>query len=253
MKNAYRPIILILVLTLFSAPLPANLEDWTLEDVLQKIEEANGGLESIESVTNARFLGEVEGDDSSYDFVLLKKRPNKMRIHVKLYQRSIENIFDGNKGWRRFTQKGFDKVVPIEGKELDQMSMEADFDGPMIGSVPEGMERRLSGVERIDRVDYFVIELESDYELSRHYIDSRTFREHKSIKLSKPEEGEPQETVSYFHDNERHGQIWVSHRVERHLPDGKREIVLIKDVEINPGILDRTFNQPEERNPVPGN
>ena len=229
----------------------AELEDWTLEDVLAKISEANGGEEAIDSVTSARFLGEVEGGEESYDFVLLKKRPDKLRMHLRFYQRAIERGFDGVSGWTRVTVKGYDKVMPIEGEDLEQMRLEADFDGPLVGPAVEGTSRRLVGVERIERIDYFVVESENPFSLSHHYVDSRTFRELKTIKWKKPVEDKSQATISYFHDNQRHGQIWVSHRVERVYPDGRKEVVRINDVEINPGLLDRTFDEPGELNPVP--
>ena len=231
----------------------ADLEDWTLDEVLEKIEEANGGEDAIHSVTNARFLGEVEGQDTAYDFVLLKKRPNKMRIHLLLKNKSVENGFDGSVGWRRYTQRGHDRVVALEGDELLAQRIEADFDGPLVGVPTEGVVRRLVGIERIARIDYFIIEVQTPLGRSSHYIDSRTFRELKSIRHHTPEDGEPYDTVSHFHEIQRHEQIWVAHRVERVLKDGKKETVFIKEVELNPGILDMAFKLPKERNPFPGN
>ncbi|MEX0325293.1 MAG: hypothetical protein AB3N33_04305 [Puniceicoccaceae bacterium] len=230
-----------------------DLEDWTLEDVLAEISEANGGEEALKSVTSARFLGEVESPNDSYDFVLLKKRPDKLRMHLRFFQRSIERGFDGDHGWTRLTQRGFDKVIPVDGDELEQMRLEADFDGPLVGEALEGTSRRLIGIERIERIDYFIVEIETPFTIGHHYVDSRTFRELKNVKWKKPVKDKAQKVVSSFFENERHGQIWVSHRVEREHPDGSKEIIRINQVEINPGLLDRTFDEPAERNPLPKN
>ena len=99
MNNPFRILLICAVLQGFafarSELVAADLEDWTLEDVLKKIEEANGGSEAIEAVTSARFLGEVKASGSSYDFVLLKKRPGKMRIHLLFINKSVENGING--------------------------------------------------------------------------------------------------------------------------------------------------------------
>jgi hypothetical protein len=252
MKNPFRisalPVLLIVGLLLPPTLQSAGLEDWTLEDVLAKILEANGGEDGVMAVTNVRFIGEIKGASNAFDFVLLKKRPNKMRIHLNMYKRSIENGFDGQNGWRRYTVDDRTKVVDIEGEELFLLRVQADFDGPLVGASFKGTTRRLVGVERIDRVDYFLVAVDSEMDTTLHYIDSRTFRELKAIKKSSSPDGEPVEVTSFFYDVQRHAQIWIAHRVERHLPDGSVETILIEDVEINPGILDMAFARPEERN-----
>jgi hypothetical protein len=249
MKNLSRKFFLqALSLIVWAFPLSlysADLEDWTIDAVLEKILEANGGEESLKSATNARFRGEVKSADEAYDFVLLKKRDNKMRIHRNMYKRSVETAFDGKAGWRRFTIDDRTKVIDLEGDELSAMRIQADFDGPLVGPATEEVTRRLVGVERIDRVDYFIVEVTTPVDSSLHFVDSRTFRELKVIKKSTSPSGEPVESVSYFYDIQRHAKIWVAHRVERHKPDGQIEIILINDVEINPGILDLAFAKPE--------
>ncbi|MEX0332649.1 MAG: hypothetical protein AB3N64_14635 [Puniceicoccaceae bacterium] len=257
MKFPYRAIFpagILAALVLSGAGLfAADLEDWTLDDVLAKVSEANGGDKALKSVISARFLGEVENPNDSYDFVLLKKRPDKLRMHLRFFQRSIERGFDGDHGWVRLTQHGRDKVFPVEGDELVKMRIESDFDGPLVGSGSENVERRLLGIERIERIDYFVIEVETPFSLAHHYVDSRTFRELKNFKWQKPVDDKSQKTVSYFYENQRHSQIWVAHRVERVLADGSKEVIRINQVEINPGLLDRTFDEPAETNPLPKN
>lgn len=69
-------------LLLFATPsstLAKDLNEWTLEEVLHSVAEANGGLEAIEKITNARFFGEIITEDSAKDFFLLKRRPNMVR------------------------------------------------------------------------------------------------------------------------------------------------------------------------------
>lgn len=231
-----------------------KLQDWTLEEVLASVAEANGGLETIENVTNARFIGTIEGASGAYDFLLLKRRPNLMRSRLKQDDKVVETGFDGSIVWRRYEQGDYDKVEQVTDPDvIRNVQVEADFDGPLIGDLDEGISRSLKGVERIDRIDYFVVEVLSDISSVLHYVDSRTFRELKLVKTVKREDGEPIVSVSTFHEVEKHGGIWVSRRVEKESPDGLRETIRINTVEINPGILDFSFKIPKERNPIRGN
>lgn len=134
---------------------------------------------------------------------------------------------------------------------IRDLILDSDFDGALIGDPQEGVTRRLVGIERIDRVDYFIVEVRTFSGTATHYIDSRTFRELKTVKTAVSEDGEAARVVSYYHDNRKHSGIWVSHRVERELADGSKETILIHDVDMNPGILSRAFRMPEEYNPAP--
>lgn len=219
---------------------------WTLEEVLGRLEEANGGLKTIESTTNFRVQGEVRNGETVYDFLLLKKRPDKVRIHLMHQGRSIETGFNGQRGWRRIWVQGRDRVAELTDFELASANLDIDFDGPLIGPVLPGTKRELLGVERIDRVDYFVILVEDPQARSRHYIDARTFREWKTVREIL-KDGEVATTVETVYSRyRRHKTIWLAEQVERIFQDGSSELILVKQAEIDPGLLDRVFEMPEQ-------
>ena len=223
----------------------ADFEGWSLEDVLKRVEEANGGLEAIKEVTNVRILGEIENEEATYDFYLLKKRPNKFRLGLLYKQRSIDTGYDGSVCWKSVDLGSSQTVTELTGEDRQNMLIEADFDGPLIGEPSAGSTRRLIGIERIDRVDYFVIEISGPRGIFHHYVDSRTFRE---LKVEHYPNGDLEATprLTVYHDFKRFEGIWVSMRVERTLQDGKKETVHVRDVEINPALLDFIFKMPEE-------
>jgi hypothetical protein len=221
-------------------------DSWTLEDVLAKVEQTNGGIDAIESTTNLRVRGQVITDGISYEFLLLKKRPDKVRIHLMHQGRSIETGFDGETAWRRVWANGRDKVHKLSDAELANANLDIDFDGPLIGDSLPGTERSFEGVERINRIDYFVIRVENALSRTRHYIDSRTFREWRTIR-EVLEAGEVTGTVvTTYSQYRRHNTIWLAERVDRELANGKTETILVKDAEVDPGILDRVFELPKQ-------
>lgn len=223
-----------------------SYDDWTAEDVISRIETVNGGEEAINEVNNVRVQGEVLSDDRAYDFVLLKKRPNKVRIQLHYRMGSITTGFDGEEAWRRLRQRERTRVEELDASEFAKQSLETDFDGPLIGPVPEGVERKFVGVERIDRVDYLVMEVHYGNSFTLHYIDPRTFRELKMSKFVE-EDGEFTEVASArYKDYDRFGPFWLATRIERELASGVREILRIESVELNTAILDRVFEKPSE-------
>lgn len=223
----------------------SNLEQWTLEQVLDKVAEANGGKDTINNLTNVRMSGYVEGDANSYDFVLLKKRPDKIRMRFMFKGSAIENGFDGIVGWRRQSRGDQSRIVELDTEQLAAIRLESDFDGPLIGEAQGGLTRKLERIERIGRVDYFVIRTQTTARSADHYIDSRTFREFKLVSRYKAEDGKEQVSESIYHEYKKHGGIWVPHLVERILPNGSLEKIYIEKVEVNPGILDLVFKKPE--------
>jgi len=222
----------------------AGLEDWTLEQVLEKVADANGGKESIEGVTNVRIRGRISGPDNTVEFLLLKKRPSMMRLRLSFKGKALEAGYNGLTGWRRISQGEQQRVEEITGDDLDQIELEADFDGPLVGPAGKGLSRSLKGLERIDRVDYFIIEVTKPNIVSQHYVDSRTFRELKMIQVRSLPSGEESETSTFYHDYARHGGIWIAMRSDRHLANGTVETVTVEAVDVNPGILDRAFEMP---------
>ena len=248
--NASQPILKRLLFLFFlcglATPVPGQRapQDWTLEEVLAAIEEANGGRQAIEATTNIRVRGSVQTDTVSYEFLLLKKRPDKMRIKMMLKGRSIETGFNGITGWRRTSQGEREQIEEMSDAELEAANLDVDFDGPLIGDAMPGMERRLLAVEREGRVDYFVIEVRGAATVTRHYIDSRSFREWRTVRERFGADEPAGETVTEYADYRRIGSIWLAYLVEKRYPDGRRETITIESAELDPGLLDQVFDVP---------
>ena len=241
------PLLLIFTVLLPCLPsLARGIEDWTLEDVLAKVAESNGGAESIQGVTNARIRGKVDNPDGGYEFLLLKKRPDKMRLRLMFPGRSIETGYDGIAGWQRIIQGSSQKVTALSGDELSQLRLEVDFDGPLIGEPAPGIDRRLDRIERIDRVDYFVIEIKRAGIVAEHFVDSRTFRELQVVHRQLKDDGTELVRTTRYYEYSKFGGIWVAMRSERTLPDGRIETIRVEEVEVDPGILDLVFGMPSE-------
>ncbi len=222
--------------------LPAvNPTDWTLEEVLFKIEQANGGSDAIRAIADLRVLGTIETDGLTFDFVLLRKRPDRVRLHLFHRGRSIETGHDGTRAWRRKWDGGSDEVRVLSKEEFSEAGLDLDFDGPLIGPPAPGVQRRLLGTERVERVDYFVIEVENQGITTRHYIDPRNFREWRTVRR----ENGGEEIVTTYSQYRRVGPLWLAERAERTVAGRPPEVMQITRAEINTGLLDLAFAMPQ--------
>lgn len=224
-----------------------DLEDWTINEVLDKVVEANGGRDAINSIKDVRMRGSIKTPEVTYDFLLLKKRPNKLRVHLMYKGRSVETGFDGIEGWQRIWTGGEDTVRKLTKVELDETGLETDFDGPLIGPDKPLITRTLDRIERIDRTDYFVVKLEAPDSRTYHYVDSRTYREWKTVREVLGEDGEVTNTIeTLFDDYAKYETIWIAETMTRTSTSGTAEEVIVTQVELNPGILDRAFVMPKQ-------
>ena len=137
----------------------SNLQNWTLDDVLAKVTEANGGEEAIAAVRTASVRGAISSGESVMEFLIVKKRPDKVRLRMSRLGRFVEMAYDGKDGWMRVQDHAGTRVTDLDESGWRTLADEADFDGPMIGAAGEGTERALLGIERIDRTDFFVVEI----------------------------------------------------------------------------------------------
>lgn len=219
--------------------------DWDLERVLDRLEQINGGEEAIEGVRNVRMQGRLETAEGTHEFTLLKKRPNKFRLLLRLEDGTVDTIFNGERGWRRLKTGDREAAQELTPEELENLKPEVDFDGPLLGPPTEGMERSFLGVERIDRVDYLVVATELGDVQTRHYIDARNFREQKMERYLR-EDGEWKlEVTGTYHDYEKVGPLWLARRIERIRESGPNESLHLEKIELNTALLDRVFELPE--------
>ncbi|NDV61033.1 hypothetical protein G0Q06_01070 [Puniceicoccales bacterium CK1056] len=236
-----------LALLVTSSGFALDAEDWTTEKILDRLAEANGGRDALQAVSDLRMRGFVRTSDLTYDFLLLKKRPNKLRMHLMYKGRSVETGFNGIDAWQRVWSAGTDTVRKMSKEELRSSGVETSFDGSLTAADNPLVTRTFERIERIDRTDYFIVLHQEGNKRTSHYVDSRTFREWKTIREILDDNGEVTDTIeTIFSKYRKYGTIWFAENVTRTSSDGTVEEITIIDIEINPGILDRAFAMPKQ-------
>jgi hypothetical protein len=150
-----------------------------VDEVLSRYTAARGGVEKLKAVKTERITGkmifapEIEGQ------VLIEyKRPLKMHMEMVVQGKTVMRIYDGKSaGWvvNPFSERPEIQSMPQE--ELQAISDEADFDGPLIDYKTKGNLVALEGVTEQEGKKYYQISLMRKFGGKRtYYIDASSFQ-----------------------------------------------------------------------------
>src|SRR5690349_16917839 len=123
----------------------------TLDEILAKHWEAEGGLAKIQAVKTYRYTGKMAmGGGMEAPFVMEKKRPNSMRLEFTVQGMTGVQAYDGKMGWAvmPFMGKKDPEAMPAEMQK--QVEQQSEFDEPYLDWKEKGHQLELIGKEDLD-------------------------------------------------------------------------------------------------------
>ncbi len=139
---------------------PADLvraipEGLTAEKVIEKSLEATGGRSKLEAIYDVTTTMTMEVQGMKIDAKMIRKTPDKFIMSMKMGDMLINKIlFDGESG----RTSGMQGENTLEGKELENLKMQADF-MPELDYSGNGYSIKLLSLEKIDDTDAYKIEI----------------------------------------------------------------------------------------------
>jgi zinc protease len=226
-----------------TAAAPTNL---TAADVLKKHIAAIGGEKAIMSVKDIKTISKAEMDAGGGQMITLtisemKKAPNKMKSEVTMMGMVVNKVvFDGAKGYKE--QQG--QKAEMSEADIKETKADADIYADLH---PEqyGFKRTLKGVETVDGVDAYVIDVvDINNKKSTEYYNKASGFLMKQIGVEGDEaSGQTMTVVTEYSDYKEVGGTGykVAHSVKQSF--GPQAIsAKVETVEINKGIPDTEFN-----------
>lgn len=164
------------VLALTVAFAPASHAQ-TIDEILAKHYEAQGGLARLQKVQTMRMTGKMTvGPGMEAPFSMEKKRPGMMRLDFTFSGMTGTQAYDGTQGWQVMPfmgKKDPEALGPEEAKEVEQ---QADFDGPLVDWKAKGHAVELIGKESVEGADTWKIKLtRKSGQVEFYYIDTETY------------------------------------------------------------------------------
>ncbi|MBS1766069.1 MAG: hypothetical protein JST05_01510 [Acidobacteria bacterium] len=162
------------------APDPASM---TVDQVLAKLFDAEGGIAKLKSIQSRRITGHIEGLPDPVSFDQLNARPDRIRLTTRTEARPAAEgqpaqpaatqvkTFDGKAGWAWSDTEAPRALEPEEIKVLD-----ADFDGPLMDYAAKGNKVEFEGLQTFQNQKALVLKVTlKDKRVQTMYLDPKTF------------------------------------------------------------------------------
>ncbi|MFO1451544.1 MAG: hypothetical protein U1F61_25510 [Opitutaceae bacterium] len=187
-------------------------------------------------LSSISFRGVVEDRGRTREFVVFKKRPGKLRMHV-LEDGVVTQIL-GHDGETAWMQASSQPAVLAFGTTATEIATMARFDPPLVGYRERGAE-----VHRVDKPGSGPVVIrvrEKDGTEMVSTIDPKTLVEQSNLTESTVTGA----VETRFSDYRKVGALNVPYRHEQWVKGVLRSTIRITDVVAEPGLLDSLFVRP---------
>lgn len=235
----------LLALALVAALAPAALAQ-TVDEILAKHFEAQGGVEKLKKVQTWRMTGKMTlGQGMEAPLTIEKKRPDRTRLEFSAAGMTGIQAYDGKGGWQVMPFMGQTTPGAMSPDETKRISEQADFDGPLMDWKAKGHKLELAGKEPVEGADAFKLRLTSKGgEVTNYYLDAESFLVVKTDG-KRTMRGEEVEAESFMSDYKEVAGILVAFTRTSGIKGSEhRQSMTFDKIEANVPIDDARFTMP---------
>jgi outer membrane lipoprotein-sorting protein len=226
---------------------PTKAAGQTADEIVAKVLAARGGLEKAKAVQSERITGTIYFNPELYGpFLAEFKRPGKMHNEVTIRNKTVVRSFDGKStGWMINPFVGKDVPESMSAEDVKDAVNEADFDGPLVDAKAKGNTIELTGSEKVEGRDAYVLKVtHKDGQMSSYSFDTKTFL---LVKWSGADtvNGEEVTRETHFHDYRDVGGLKFAFELVSNTPGADvTQRIVVEKIELDPQIDDARFGKP---------
>jgi outer membrane lipoprotein-sorting protein len=226
---------------------PTKAAAQTADEIVAKVLAARGGLEKAKAVETERITGTIYFNPELYGpFVAEFKRPGKMHNEVTIQDKTVVRSFNGkDTGWVINPFVGKVAAEPMSAEDIKDAANEADFDGPLVDAKAKGNTIELTGTEKVEGRDAYVLKVtHKDGQVSSYSFDTKTFL---LVKWSGADSvnGEAVTRVTLFHDYRDVGGLKFAFELVSNTPGADvTQRIVVEKIELDPQIDEARFGKP---------
>ena len=226
---------------------PTKAAGQTADEIVTKVLAARGGLEKAKAVQSERITGTIYFNPELYGpFLAEFKRPGKMHNEVTIRNKTVVRSFDGKgAGWMINPFVGKDVPEAMSAEDVKDAVNEADFDGPLVDAKAKGNTIELTGTEKVEGRDAYVLKVtHKDGQVSSYSFDTKTFL---LVKWSGADtvNGEEVTRETHFHDYRDVGGLKFAFELVSNTPGADvTQRIVVEKIELDPQIDDTRFGKP---------
>lgn len=236
--------------TLAAAPASAQ----TLDEVLAKHFEAQGGKEKIAAVSSVRMTAKQIAGPQTIPLTIYWKRPDKVRIEINFQGMTGIQAYDGKDAWMVMPFLGKNEPEAMTGDDLKEIVDQADLiEGPLFDWKEKGHTVELLGEESLEGTPAWKLKLtKKNGEVSTLWLDKEEYLQIKSEGKRKRGDQE-MEIESALGDYKEVGGLIFAHSIDSR-PKGAPQgfAITIDSIEIDAAVDDALFAMPAKPAPPAG-
>ena len=149
----------------------------TVDEVIAKHIEAQGGLDKIRAVKSMKMTGKMlMGGGMEAPFTQMAKRPKMTRVEFVFQGMTGIQAYDGKNAWMVMPFMGKKDPEAMPEDQAKMMDDQADMDGPLVDWKEKGSKVELLGKEQVEGADAFKLKVtKKDSTVTTFYIDAESY------------------------------------------------------------------------------
>lgn len=218
----------------------------SVDDVLAKHFDAQGGLDKFRAMKSIRLTGKMGvGPGMEAPFTMEKKRPGLMRMDFTFQGMTGTQAWDGKQGWSVMPFMGKKDPEPISPEDAKSIEEQADFDGPLVDWKDKGHALELMGKEQVEGAECIKLKVtRKNGEVDYWYFDAETYllvkQEGKRTRHGTEIEGE----VTFGDYKEVSGLMFPFSMTSGAKGMPQKQTMTFEKIELDPELADARFVMP---------
>jgi outer membrane lipoprotein-sorting protein len=223
----------------------------TVDEVIAKHIEAQGGMEKIKAVKSIKMTGKMMmGGGMEAPFTQMSKRPKMTRVEFVFQGMTGIQAYDGKTGWMvmPFMGKKDPEAMPEEQSKM--MDDQADMDGPLVDWKEKGNKVELLGKEQVEGADAFKLKVtKKDSTVTTFYIDAESYLQIKQ-EAKRKMRGTEVEGETVLGDYKEVNGLMMPFSMESGAKGSpQKQKIVVDKIEINADLPDSLFLLPAGAKP----
>jgi outer membrane lipoprotein-sorting protein len=241
MKKITRLCLILLVLFGVTAFVSAQ----TLESVLAKTYEAQGGLDKLKSIQTTFMKAKMMMQGLELPITIYAKRPTFMRSEILIQGMKIIQVYDGAQGWMINPMMGSMDPIDMPSEEMKSIKEQADMDGFLVDWKTKGHVLELIGKEDVEGADAYHIKVTTKDTTVRHiYIDADSYLPIQQ-KGKYPSQGKEIEITTTMGNYKQVGDFVFPFSTEGKMEGKSFQQMLMDTIMVNVPLPDSLFARPK--------
>jgi outer membrane lipoprotein-sorting protein len=217
----------------------------TADEIVNKHIEAEGGLDKLKGLQSMRVTGKLTAHGGlEAPYVVVKKRPDKLRMEFIVQGLTGITAYDGQTGWSLMPFMGSKDPQKMTEDQTKDMVEEADFDGPLVDYKQKGHTVEYMGKEDVEGTECHKLKLTlKDGRVRYMYFDPESFLLVKTTSMIK-REGVEESVDTFFADYKEVNGLMFPHFIENKSKQGPSQQYTSDKFELNVDVADSVFTMP---------